>query len=121
MTHRAELAYSEDDRELIRLAGKAAGLEVRFWQETHPLLAEETFARTVGSDATMWQRWLPLEDGEHALRLAVKLKIDLTFNTLVPCVYAGEAMEPFARNPDPFLATCRAIVREAAEIGREMP
>lgn len=113
-----QLELSEEDRELLRLAGKAAGLEVKFWQEIHPLLPEEAFARSAGTSSTCWPRWSPLSDDGDALRLAVKCGIDISFNDAAQCVYAGESMEPFNRNPDICAAARRAIVRAAAEIGK---
>ena len=113
-----QLELSEEDRELLRLAGKAAGLEVKFWQEIHPLLPEEAFARSAGTSSTCWPRWSPLSDDGDALRLAVKLGIHLTnSNTDAWASTLGtNATEPLGA--DPYAATRRAIVRAAAEIGR---
>ena len=87
------------DRELLEYAAKAAG---RNWDGYYDEGAE----------------WNPLTDDGDALRLAVKCGIDISFNDAAQCVYAGESMEPFNRNPDICAATRRAIVRAAAEIGK---
>lgn len=115
------------DRELLALAAKAAG--VRFdaaddraglWAEVHP--------------DSCWGDWDPLADDGDALRLAVKLKLDILFTPeeveVIADQYAkedgGERVAPWAcenwttRKQDPYAATRRAIVRAAADIGRNM-
>ena len=104
------------DKELLELAAKAAGIEsngVYGW-------------RVEGSDVV----WNPLTDDGDALRLAVKLEMDLYFgdDEGTPSLYAGASQGsgmPFKYRveivgPDAFAATRRAIVRAAAEIGRSM-
>ena len=65
--------------------------------------------------------WNPLGDDGDALRLAVKLEmfLDLTI-AMQECadVDANEITE--VCNADPYAAVRRAIVRAAAEIGKEM-
>ena len=79
------------DREMLELAAKAAGVE-----------------------------WNPLTDDGDALRLAVKLGICYFDGDLAVCFGADgrNITEPFGI--DPYAATRRAIVRAAAEIGRDM-
>ena len=92
------------DRELLELAAKACGLE----------------------EAKMrieFNQWNPIDGDGDALRLAVKLRLDVEY-------YKNEAgvegwtdgyiyiKESFGN--DPLAATRRAIVRAAAEIGRSM-
>jgi len=88
--------------ELLELAAKAAGLS--FWQENS---------------------WNPLDDDGDALRLAVKLEIVVEYRrdasaafayNYARCLEIGENN----KNLDPYAATRRAIVRAAAEIGRNM-
>ena len=70
---------------------------------------------------TTRKAWNPLTDDGDALRLAVKCKIDVVqFSLLVRADVAGlpDVREPY--NGDPLAATRRAIVRAAAEIGRQM-
>jgi len=60
--------------------------------------------------------WNPLTDDGDALRLAVKLELFHRF-------YIDEPLATIhfdATDPDPYAATRRAIVRAAAEIGKEM-
>ena len=90
--------------ELLELAAKAAGLS--FWQENS---------------------WNPLDDDGDALRLAVKLNIDVFFHaSRVEGHVAGGRIPPVRAieredyGDDPYAATRRAIVRAAAEIGRNM-
>jgi hypothetical protein len=68
--------------------------------------------------------WNPLTDDGDALRLAVKLKIDVMHtNTHSPQVHALAANKVQVwedSTDDPYAATRRAIVRAAAEIGRKM-
>ena len=112
------MSANTQDRELLKMAAKAAGIEVIYYPEkqafeyVHPFKYDSRF-------------WNPLTDDAQALRLAVKLHIDLYINhavrvdyriTGVPTVPLYEAIEP-----DPYAATRRAIVRAAAEIGRAMP
>lgn len=115
-----------DDRTMLELAAKAAGIETQGWrahefQPGYYVLPEtETGAYCV---------WNPLTDDGDALRLAVKLHLALLFpmrGDSFPQVGAGQVgsmtcakMEP--HDPDPYAATRRAIVRAAAEIGRGMP
>ncbi len=109
------------DRELLENAAKAAGIEIHesddgtmqrrpVWAMTH-YVQGQPYSETV---------WNPLGDDAQALRLAVKLGIHVTngdgyawaSNLGFDCTY------PFGG--DPYAATRRAIVRAAAEIGKEM-
>ena len=92
------------DRELLELAAKAAG-----------------FNAFAGHAKQMIESgWNPLTDDGDALRLAVKLHIPLRFEEDFDGwgVVAGTDGEMC--KPDPYAATRRAIVRAAAEIGKEM-
>ena len=93
------------DKKLLELAAKAAGMTI----ETH----------YVDGGASVWEGerhhsdwipdWNPLDDDGDALRLAVQLKM-----------WTHSGMGCFQNEPDPYAATRRAIVRAAAEIGRNM-
>ena len=95
------------DRELLEKAAKAAG----YW--------DKDFDCYKGPIS-----WDPIEKDEDALRLMVKLGIDVTFDDIE--VYAfppdgiGGLCEMVKENNDPYAATRRAIVKAAAEIGKEM-
>jgi hypothetical protein len=106
------------DRELLELAAKAAGYR---WQDWTPCIFSGE------GELREWPyQWNPLLDGGDALRLAVKLAAKL--QTLNECdgdgavvfelITYAHAFEP--SSPDPYAATRRAIVRAAAEIGRNM-
>ena len=109
-----------DDRELLELAAKAAGIEdVWAYDEKHNCLVFETVC--------VWEVWSPFNDDGDALRLAVKLNlfVDLSYpDKIVGWVSDYKSGicqtldEPSGNNP--YAATRRAIVRAAAEIGKEM-
>jgi len=93
-----------NDRELLELAAKAAGLRVNF----HPAAS---------------YNWNPLTSDADALRLAVKLKIAVDFDgiengTAQAMQTDGARWEIEPYGTDPYAATRRAIVRAAAELGR---
>ena len=112
----AKDAVIEEQRTLLNLAAKAAGYKVHgsgklFW---------------IWKDSNVeWVDWNPLTDDGDALRLAVKLGIEMLFTkNRVGAGRHSSASAPLAaedRNTDdPYAATRRAIVRAAAEIGRNM-
>ena len=99
------------DRELLEPAAKAAGIRLHVWGTP----GEENFA-----DLGTGKRWNPLTDDGDALRLAVKLlfEIDMGRGCIAIRHSTGiKILEAF--NHDPLTATRRAIVRAAAEIGRQ--
>ena len=102
------------DRELLELAAKAAGYDVVFVHDN-----KIPMRRDVPNRKGM-KVWNPLEDDGDALRLAVKLGMDIRiYGTDVRVACCGViAMEC---PPDLYAATRRAITRAAAEIGRRVP
>lgn len=113
------------DRELLELAAKAAGLTIFTWR------AGEVGVREESTQNEFW--WSPLEDDGYALRLAVKLKMGLHYESqfldghthrIVEVYHSHEddqcQCETATYTDDPFAATRRAIVRAAAEVGRQM-
>lgn len=67
--------------------------------------------------------WNPLTDDGDALRLTVKLGLDICFGWDAPggkitnvIIYGDDIVD--VENGDPYEATRRAIVRAAAEIGK---
>ena len=103
------------DRELLKLAAKAAGV-AGFWVDD---------GLNTGSDATP-AVWNPITDDGDALRLAVKLEMQVSIGLrrINVAVYVDRSMNalPFntreVNSDDLLAATRRAIVRAAAEIGR---
>jgi len=109
------------DRELLEAAAKAAGIEV--WWNGRTCFVLKTKVAT--------HEWDPLTDDGDALRLAVKLSLLIAPIPYQPGINAYGAVgvswpgqrfdldyERFTN--DPYAATRRAIVRAAAEIGRNM-
>lgn len=96
--------------ELLKLAAKASGELTPSWY---------------GNDAYfdgVLSRWNPLVDDGDALRLTVKLGLTVYHCADEICVCNGNGTinVDIARIGDVYAATRRAIVRAAAEIGRNM-
>jgi len=122
-----------EDRELLELAAKAAGIKVlgpvEKWIAQPRKEHEGGFL--VSNDRGGDSCWNPLTDDGDALRLAVKLELDIqshgawtgdTPDELAALVQDGNGLDVFERHAgDPCAATRRAIVRAAAEVGRGMP
>jgi len=107
------------DQELLELAAKSAGLNVK----AQSVNADDLWiGLIIGEKHTKEKKfWNPLTDDGDALRLAVKLTLGVVFNGEEACVWLFdiESIEPVT-NDDPYAATRRAIVRAAAEIGKNM-
>lgn len=108
------------DRELLELAAKAAGL-------VNPRYVSETSWGTGISHGTcdqVYVIWNPLTNDGDALRLAVKLRISVFVSNRkrAPSTSAfdGRVSVVVPHGEDARAATRRAIVRAAAEIGKEM-
>ena len=112
------------DRELLELAAKAVGLTG--WRYAGPSglhkMINPSQPETTGSIGPAWN---PLTDDGDALRLAVKLHIDVLLRgpTLAQCIGTPSATvyAEVPRDDNANAATRRAIVIAAAEIGRVMP
>lgn len=111
-----ESIMNKGDRELLELASKAAGQRIDgFTSDGTPYW---------GGPHDSVVAWNPLTDDGDALRLAVKLRIDVKWHFgLNDSVFAGVAYKETTQvrerlNVDDFAATRRAIVRAAAEIGK---
>jgi len=103
------------DRELLELAAKAAGYTLvencdmhgEYWPWCNELA----------------DNWCPLTSDSDALRLAVKLglAVSIEYNFGSTMVIWGPPIASVREehNDDPYAATRRAIVRAAAEIGKE--
>lgn len=120
-----------NDRELLELAAKAAGVRIDKSKYNGGGAANTGFD-TSGSAVLDWHNgktWNPLTDDGDALRLAVKLNIDVIFATEIHPMHAHRQVSAWygdeAKRVDEFMrvpmaATRRAIVRAAAEIGKAM-
>ena len=108
-----------NDKELLELAAKAAGYSLHIWGAK----GGENIVRV---DEEAHYRWNPLTDDGDALRLAVKLGMVIDSGTDGENSFAATAElqdgipDAIQHNGDPCVATRRAIVRAAAEIGRSM-
>lgn len=101
------------DRELLEAAAKAAGIELRYWAES-----QESFNLAL-TEPRRW--WNPLADDGDALRLAVRLELDVYVRKEKNFCEADSPMKVTKREkyePDPYAATRRAIVRAAAAMGK---
>ena len=110
-----------DDRELLEMAAKAAGLEV-LWN-VHGSHFDRRVVPEPIEPFSKWLAWRPLDNDGDALRLAVELRFDIAINLYIVDVFSGE-LDDFirerCRDGDAANATRRAIVRAAAAIGRAM-
>jgi len=98
--------------ELLELAAGAAGIEIE-------RDGDAVFLYNEFKDV-----WLPLDDDGDALRLAVKLKMDVTIGQSVKVVCAtndyGASRVVLPLGDDACAAARKAIVTAAAEIGKRM-
>jgi hypothetical protein len=106
------------DRELLELAAKAAEMGDAVYH---------------GPIEGMWSEslddyWNPLTDDGDALRLAVKLRMEVDVRddlcwsrttNVIECAHVSPGQDGYEQ--DIGAATRRAIVRAAAEIGRQKP
>ena len=104
------------DKELLELAAKAAGIDYDFCR---PELGGCQIRKPFVSGF-----WNPLTDDGDALRLAVKLKLQISFGNRHVSVFDEAGFinfqtEVLAHRGDD-AATRRAITRAAAEIGKAM-
>lgn len=104
------------DRELLQMAAKAAGMTLGAWREAFGAFMYRDVAPGRGY-------WNPLTDDGDALRLAVRLRLLISlherFEVHVVWWRNGERGEIRETDKDSYVATRRAIVRAAAEIGRQ--
>ena len=114
------------DRELLELAARAAGIEI----DKSPCNGGgrgNTGFDVMGNAVLDWHemtRWNPLTDDGDALRLSVKLGINLEIGEVgFGDVQAGKRDDwacEWLNGDDPYAATRRAIVRDAAEIVKKV-
>ncbi len=114
------------DREMLELAAKAAGIEIEY----RPGAFKNRQGSATKFDVVTWNGpylkgsddpWNPLTDDGDAFRLKIHLKLEVSFNPHVVLVWFGEKLLVSQEiGVDLVAATRRAIVRAAAEIGRNM-
>ena len=115
------------DLELLTLAAKAFGIAGEEWDYTLPGEGEESYFALRLEHGDVWS---PLHDDGDAFRLAVKLNFQISYEPepdgpIVLVVFAHlpgilvSASEELLK--DACVATRRAIVRAAAQIGEVMP
>ena len=108
------------DREMLELAAKAAGIDAHWGDGWQSDMMFRALPRP-NSPLVTNVEWNPLADDADALRLAVKLRIHVRH---FPHDVEAQIERGYWREDDgfdPLAATRRAIVRAAAEIGRQMP
>jgi hypothetical protein len=90
-----------NDRELLDLAAKAMGINPDSWEHCG---------------------WQPLNiDTGDALQLAVKLRLEIYIHENdTQCIGPNLHRTIETHKDDAYAATCRAIVRAAAEIGKQI-
>lgn len=110
---------NSQDRALLELAAKAAGVAGVFVESHGPDIGQD--AAGIGRPGARYgdRLWNPLDDDGDALRLAVKLGMNLDVSggracALVRALPGSEEQ----LGEDPYSSIRRAIVREAAEIGK---
>jgi len=111
------------DRELLELAAKAAGVDVR--SDVEKFIVQPNYEHIGGfivrNDKGGDSCWNPLRDDGDALRLAVKLGLVVAAHkrhAIVSLPYEGEALCHELYGSAPYAATRRAIVRAAAAIAK---
>jgi len=110
----------ELDHELLQYAAKAAGYGISGWDD---MVDNYLYVSDPSTPSRRPFAWLPLTDDGDAMRLAVKLKIDIKhYDDHVVGWFDGGYIGTgkIMYGTDPYAATRRAIVRAAAEIGRNM-
>ena len=111
------------DRELLELAAKAAGIDVPKESPWGGINATDGVWRDIsgGGDGTRHSRWNPLTNDGDALRLAVKLDLQVYPTDVIgaACATDGDhASSLVAHLADKGAAVRRAIVQAAAKLGK---
>ena len=108
------------DRELLELAARAAGIGL--FDDEHGE-TWRVYYTDPNNGLKRYTRWNPLTDDGDALRLAVKcnLLVCVGYGSVSACLQDDGSFHRIEETKnDPYAATRRAIVRAAAEIGRNM-
>lgn len=105
------------ERELLEMAAKAADIDLVWTDHEAPGYYSEW------RGLPQFEAWNPLTDDGDALRLAVKLNMRIVISSDIGISDVATDSVPWdgvEHTGDPFAATRRAIVRAAAEIGRNI-
>lgn len=109
------------DRQMLELAAKAAGYDVR-WHETWECFVHAGPFNITNPPTAAGQRqvWVPLDDDGDALRLAVQLGlfVECDGDFVVALHRLTGAHAAVLKDTGPRAATRRAIVTTAAEVQR---
>ena len=116
---------AKTDRELLELAAKGAGYDTSHPMNTERLsLDPPVDALWVSAGGKLAHTgWNPLTSDGDALRLAVKLGMQIDTRdpeTRIYAIGAGDVVTAYHTNRDALAATRLAIVRTAAEIGETL-
>lgn len=108
-----------DDRALLELAAKAAGIETAFWND-----GQEVHSSGEGFILPSNRLWNPLTDDGDALRLAVKLALNIDIQHHETEVFTWDGVylaseHVFVHPAHAYEATRLAIVTAAAKLGKE--
>ena len=110
------------DKELIELAAKAAGHEGEWQRDTNFVQERYCFEISYINQGMMTGvEWNPLREDGEALRLAIKLQLEIRPGpgaVSVSNVCYGDPLSFVWYNGDPQKATRRAIVMAAAKIAK---
>lgn len=118
------------DRKLLEMAAKGAGIQIIGL--VNDMIAQPDHRKNgfiIRNDRGGDSCWNPLTDDGDALRLVVKLKlsvmvdfdrVDVTQSIAEPEAEAIEYLYELPMPTDPYAVTRRAIVRAAAEIGKNL-
>lgn len=107
------------DRELLELAAKAAGYQLK--RMCDPVESGEEGSDFFHLDNRYWN---PLTEDGDAFRILIDLNLDLTVDIIEGDVFVCETFGDYwceYLGDNPHAAARRAIVRAAADIGRAMP
>jgi hypothetical protein len=98
------------DSDMLVLAAKAAGYKVLYGDDRIGLRLKHENRRF----------WKPLDDDGDAMRLAVKLRMVIHHTPTYVVTISYDTIHASHEDGTSTEATCRAIVRTAAEIGKGM-
>lgn len=105
------------DRQLLVLAAKAAGYVIESFTDDGAWVYEAGASKNADGEYPIFL-WRPRHDDGDALRLAVRLRMDVTFNEMDVFVFppdGSDGVSGLINVDDPYAATRRAILWAAAE------